>query len=928
MHETNYQSAIRAVLDNALKITGLDKREFYTILEEGHSDIKVKELTKVRFVLEVKKTRNEVVKTKWWKRTREEAVDAGACYFGVTNGETLILFRNREGAKVGSCMVKPGLITLGEYGPDGEADTVLDSLGGEMARIFTQLFVDKRDLEYERSLSALLDEYRTAHKALTAELKRGLVGKHRSDHAFRKAFFEWTSSFSNTPKDRSNFNIAAEECGHVVLNRVVFYEILRNELKGLDDSIKRERGIPRVELLPLEDLASQSMSGFLSELSSRYALILKVNYEQVFSTTGNVLDQIPFNQNAVRIVQSFIEDLESFSLTRDEFGEPAQLFSCMFEELIPYEKRHDYGQVFTDKRLVDILCTLCVRDKDVVVLDPACGTGSFLDAAYDRIWQLSQHAGAPKTHPEVLSNLHGVEISKFPIHLCAMRLTLKDTTYSTNADLKEASFFNVTPEMVGGVDVILCNPPYLRQEVIPRTEKTHIRSTIKATLGNKYPYSPLKADKYFYFVEYATSFLRKSGYAGWVLSDKLLVNISGRKLKRFLLDHYRIKAVIKFGRRSFPKFMVDNCLLYLEMPEDKRDLSGNQTVFLKVKQPMSTEEIEQAIMTGQDSSNDVRRIVIVSQDRLDPTKRWTEYFADLSILAFIKKSTMVVPLPQLCDRIDRGKDNGCSEFFFPYKYTDEFDIEDFLVDGLEGSRDIDTLILRSKDCEEFLLIPPSTDLAARKNLGLKQFIKFASSRGFDPEYRHRRTRRYLRVPCRPTVRANARRSHGPWYSFDPGRNDYDIIIPRMVRTYFKVLVSEARPYLSTNFWGIILKRSSKLKRENELDKYFIGAFLNSSLGELQFEDKARNYVGLAKMEKPDISELVVIDPRNIPKQKKALVKEIFEKMSKNFRSKECATYKEKLDLELLSILGMPKMYNDLTETLEELKQSRKYSGLA
>lgn len=929
MHESNYQTAIRNVLDTALTEMGLDRRGFHTIQEAGYTDIRVREYAQTRFVLEVKKTKSEVFRPKWWRRARTQAIGSGTEYFGITNGELLILFRDRRGAEVGHCILRPSPIPIGDYGPHGEADIVLDALKRKISEVFSDLFIRNVTYNFERSLDVLIDKYNAVHQPLVGELEKELKSSLRG-RSFGREFLAWARSFSNKPEDPKNITIAAEECAHVILNRIIFYEILRNELNGISDEIKRQRRIPLIPLTPMDGLKTVPVDRLFSEIGKLYSDILRIDYEQVFDKTENVLDKILLNNAALSIVSDFIDDLGDFSLTKDEFGDPPQLFSQMFERLIPIEKRHDYGQVFTEKLLVDLLCELCVKYRDSHILDPACGTGSFLEAAYDKIWSLSQREGVFLSHPQVLEHLHGVEISKFPIHLCAMRLALKDTTYASNPELKEKDFFKVTPNDVcgeEGVDVILCNPPYLRHEVIPRSEKSYIKSRIRTHLrrlfpGGRYPYSPGRADKYFYFVEYSTPFLKEGGYAGWVLSDKFLVNTSGVELKRFLLDHYKILALVKFGRRHFPDFMVDNCLVVLRRPTSGEDPGENSTRFLKVKQDMPVRDIVRLLSRRRETSNAVRRLVIKSQRNLDPNQRWTEFFLDLSLIDVVKTNDKIVPLPNACRYIKRGRDDGCSEFFYPSKYIEEFDIGDYLVDGLKTSRDIETLILTSEDCERLLLIPPDIDLNDKRNSGLKRFIRFASSTGFDPDYRDRTTKEYKRVPDRTTVKNNRRRSGWPWYSFHPGTNDFDIIIPRMVRTYFKVLLTRAKPYLSTNFWGVKVRGSET----HDLDRYLVCAFLNSSLGEIQFENIGRNYVGLIKMERPDIRDLHVIDPCSVSNSEKEEIKSLFEELNKVFKTPEYQSVREKLDRKFLSILGLKDKYDDLIDTLEELKDARKKSG--
>ena len=53
----------------------------------------------------------------------------------------------------------------------------------------------------------------------------------------------------------------------------------------------------------------------------------------------------------------------------------------IFQKLIAPEERHKFGQHYTNEDLVDVVNAFCIRKAEDVVLDPACGSGSFLDDA-------------------------------------------------------------------------------------------------------------------------------------------------------------------------------------------------------------------------------------------------------------------------------------------------------------------------------------------------------------------------------------------------------------------------------------------------------------------------------------------------------------------------------------------------------------------
>jgi type I restriction-modification system DNA methylase subunit len=63
---------------------------------------------------------------------------------------------------------------------------------------------------------------------------------------------------------------------------------------------------------------------------------------------------------------------------------PHDVIGAVFEKLIPQPERHALGQYFTPENLVDFILAFCVRERDDTVLDPTCGTGTFLLRAYNK----------------------------------------------------------------------------------------------------------------------------------------------------------------------------------------------------------------------------------------------------------------------------------------------------------------------------------------------------------------------------------------------------------------------------------------------------------------------------------------------------------------------------------------------------------------
>src|SRR5207249_5160423 len=94
----------------------------------------------------------------------------------------------------------------------------------------------------------------------------------------------------------------------------------------------------------------------------------------------------------------------------------SNLLGAIFERLIPEEQQRLLGQFYTPTRVADLLVAFTVDTAQGQVLDPGCGSGTFLMRAYDL---LKTQAGL--SHTELLSRLWGFDISPFAAELAAIK---------------------------------------------------------------------------------------------------------------------------------------------------------------------------------------------------------------------------------------------------------------------------------------------------------------------------------------------------------------------------------------------------------------------------------------------------------------------------------------------------------------------------
>lgn len=96
----------------------------------------------------------------------------------------------------------------------------------------------------------------------------------------------------------------------------------------------------------------------------------------------------------------------------------------------------------------------------------------------------------------------------------------------------------VTDPVANGFDIVIANPPYIRQEKIKE---------FKAAFERNYQTYTGTADILVYFYEKAFNILREKGTLTFITSNKYFRAGYGEKLRGFLATHATIKQIIDFG---------------------------------------------------------------------------------------------------------------------------------------------------------------------------------------------------------------------------------------------------------------------------------------------------------------------------------------------------------------------------------------------
>ena len=265
---------------------------------------------------------------------------------------------------------------------------------------------------------------------------------------------------------------------------------------------------------------------------------------------------------------------------------------------------------------MDLINSFCIRNGDETVMDPACGGGTFLVRAYARKRELDP----ARKHGDLLCDLFGVDVSHFATHLTTINLAtghlIEEENYPQIArkdffDIKVHNTFVSLPKRVktkglGAIqhrkikipplDAVVGNPPYLRQEDIPKAKKKAkgrleqrtkeyyrqiVSQEAKADLSGR-------SDIHCYFWPHATTFLKDDGYLCFLTSSQWLDVEYGFRLQEWILWDFEIVAVFEsIDEPWFVGARVATAVTILHRQQDEAGRMKNLVRFVQLRRPMS-----------------------------------------------------------------------------------------------------------------------------------------------------------------------------------------------------------------------------------------------------------------------------------------------------------------------------------------------------
>jgi hypothetical protein len=575
-------------------------------------------------------------------------------------------------------------------------------------------------------------------KSLIYELKG-------EDEYFKKKFNEWKIVESATLKILSNSSRRVESVEpDEVLAKFTYYKLIGKILFSLTLSENLSGKISKLQL--------HNAKGTQQQLNIFFSKAKKIDYQAIYE--NDFTDKIIFNKTIDLLLFKLIEVFNEF----DFKILPTEVIGNILENLVPKEEKQKFGQYFTSEILANLVTLSAIKNKNFIVMDPTSGTGTFLNSFYNTL----KFFGT-KNHRQLLNQIWGNDISHFPATLSVINLYKQKVDDVANFPrVTRKDYFTLRPKQkieipdsinidkinkidIPQFDAIISNFPFIQQEDIPNAilssnfRKEFQTKQAAFLKGTNFEINE-RSDYYIYCFYNSLKFIKSNGYLAAITSNAWLGKNYGLQFKKFLLDNFSIKYVIrsnaehwfkdskvstifitlKKGSSKEPtKFITINSKL--EDLFDNNDLQQFEDFYSDIdncNNPINTnwKKDKQYLNVFQKTDRTIT-VSIVEQthlvNSLTTQDNWSSYFIAQNPLA-VFEDKLIKPFPKIIDT-GRGTRTGWDEMhIISNDENKKLKVEnDFLLPILKTSQELTSIAHTQKS--KFNLFVCTEEEARLKN---------------------------------------------------------------------------------------------------------------------------------------------------------------------------------------------------------------------
>jgi SAM-dependent methyltransferase len=294
--------------------------------------------------------------------------------------------------------------------------------------------------------------------------------------------------------------------------------------------------------------ASQLVVGTLAALVIRDKFGLRATgfdlFDQARQRFPNYFDSLEPTLQSIGMPLSEILDVLGNGINYEALD--PRIVSLVYEEaIVDQSERLKSGIFYTPPELATrILQHIPIEElapEDRVILDPACGSGTLLLAAHDRLQALTPTQWErDDKHMYVTKHLHGLDQDQFAVDIARLALLLHALPEGNNWDVRRSDTLTTELDPDQRPKVIVSNPPW---------------RDIRSIGGRRHQV----ADD---FLRWALEALRPNGFFAIVLPSPWLTSSTSGPLRAFVQERATVFEVWRLPDDTFPSARIAPCVLF------------------------------------------------------------------------------------------------------------------------------------------------------------------------------------------------------------------------------------------------------------------------------------------------------------------------------------------------------------------------------
>jgi DNA (cytosine-5)-methyltransferase 1 len=612
---TRFHPEFEAAAIEALSKSGLDSEfKWYHHLRGPGSPL-VPDFVLVRqtsghwvLALEIKRSQEAVFSTRFqlqakgYAETNQDRYSAsGPKFFALSNLETTLVFALDGGHPPQECLLRQGTLNSGTFSltPQKEHRTQFIA---DLTQIIQLVHAGSPPV-FERVWPGVIRAFEAAARSLTYAKFLDVCEPSSPSWDLVRNYFGWP---------------LPEHSTYTYLFRCLICEYLRGILV--------RHGHPQADKVPPLTVGNPA------SVAQAISVLRTIDFDRVFDPSfdkqyRNIADaKLTSELNAFL---GLITDPSAriFDLAKTRPDAP-QLVESLFDARCPVPDQDDFGKVQTDPELARILAALTMTSPTNRALDPGCGEGSLLSAAFD---QLVRQGHSPEN---AANGLTGIDADGIAVRIAALKIALKNPAAlkaSTTPNVLYGDLFAM-PSEIAKADVVLMNPPFKRYEAqdrrpMPKELRRYFQSAIKSIDGKPAEAAGGQANLYNLYVEFVCKAAKAGTLLGLILDNKWYHNSYGKALRAFLLRHCEIILLLEYPHSAFfENWMIATSLIVLRKTT-KHDIN-HQVSFVRSKVDPRSFDLQELNKAGKGEGAWPSECFVrsVPQKDLSPKVGWKTYF--------------------------------------------------------------------------------------------------------------------------------------------------------------------------------------------------------------------------------------------------------------------------------------------------------------